>query len=227
MIVFLIWPVLAAGGMSLIGGYLANRGRRGEARRTRAFSSGEALKQRQFSSGEAFKQRSFQERMRNTEWQAGVADMEAAGLNPALAYGQGGASSPGGAMGSSGMASGGMAGVEDVVSPAVSSAQHARRLKGELKLMYNQSRHLANQAAREAASTQLIHRNQKTAELENQRRQLEMRGIRNTANMENSALGKHSPYAERIRRLIFGGSGPGSLLSGVAGGWVGSRARRR
>lgn len=39
---------------------------------------------------------SFAERMRNTEWQAGVADMEAAGINPALAYRMGPASAPGG-----------------------------------------------------------------------------------------------------------------------------------
>lgn len=54
---------------------------------------------------EARKQRDFQERMSNTSYKRGISDMRSAGLNPILAFKQGGASTPSGAAGSASAAS--------------------------------------------------------------------------------------------------------------------------
>ncbi|WNK13653.1 MAG: DNA pilot protein [Microvirus sp.] len=68
---------------------------------------------------QAQQQMDFQRQMSNTSYQRGTADMEAAGLNPMLAYSQGGASSPSGAS----------ATIQDAVTPAVSSARAAQTQK--------------------------------------------------------------------------------------------------
>lgn len=49
-----------------------------------------------FNANEAQKNRDWQERLSNTEYQRAVKDMQAAGINPLLAYSQGGASTPSG-----------------------------------------------------------------------------------------------------------------------------------
>lgn len=72
----IIGPLVSAGA-NLLGGLLGNEA----------------------AAGQASAQRAWEQQMSSTSWQRGVADMRAAGINPMLAYMQGGASTPGGAMG--------------------------------------------------------------------------------------------------------------------------------
>jgi len=67
---------------------------------TNAINQAEAQKQRDFTSDQALRQMDFQERMANTAHQRQISDLKRAGLNPILAAGGSGASSPGGASGS-------------------------------------------------------------------------------------------------------------------------------
>ena len=124
----MIGPALIAAGGSLVSGLLSHKG---------------AKDAQKINVAEAAKQRQFAERMRNTQWQAAVQDMEAAGINPALAYSQGPAASPSGASAS----------VTDAVTPAVSTALQAKNAWENLRLIQDQRQLVQDQSAETKART--------------------------------------------------------------------------
>lgn len=91
------------------------------------FQSDEATAARDFSAQQAQLNRDFQERMRSSQYQTAVEDMKKAGLNPMLAYHQGGAGTPTGAMAQSASASrqnlGGLSGMQTAAQIDLISAQ--------------------------------------------------------------------------------------------------------
>lgn len=117
-------------------------------------------------------QMAWQERMSNTSYQRAVADMRAAGINPMLAYMQGGASSPPGSLARTESVAGDL-------GKAASSALDALRLKGELEVM-------AQQANKAGAEAQLAGSQKLSVDWERMVQQWGMRDTRIFSDVPNS-----------------------------------------
>ncbi|AXH76287.1 MAG: DNA pilot protein [Microviridae sp.] len=119
---------------SLAGGLISSGGQQAQNSASQQYALQNMRENNQFSADQARINREFQERMSNTAYQRAMADMKSAGLNPILAYQQGGAGTPGGAQGTASQAVGAqfenaMEGVGHGVTSAAKGASRAIELQ--------------------------------------------------------------------------------------------------
>lgn len=160
---------------------------------------------------ESKRARQWSERMAGSAWQRAVVDMRLAGINPMLAIGQGPAATPGASVGR----------VDDPFTPAVHSGMAAARLRPEMQAV-------RAGIARTDAETGLLKSQQRGAELDNQRRVLDLSRARAGAlrsDVLTSGMRAAMEFADRVNQgMIRGGS---ALIRGIQGGPAGVAASAR
>lgn len=237
-------PIIASGisaGGSLLGGMMGASGQGA----TNAMQMAMFQQQMDFNRQEAQTNRDWQAEMSNTAYQRSMADMRAAGLNPILAAGLGGASSPGGAQGNIG-AGPTLGNPGSAMGAGVSSAAAAGARAIELKAVVEQANQAKTQASLNTEQEKLKKAEEAlTQELNTKAKQdtatsaAQQHGINTTAantaadtvnkGIQSMILSHDATTAFHKSRLaqaeadqaIKHGPGPGGQIGGTAEKWIG------
>lgn len=150
---FGIDDLLIGGAVSGLGGLLTNIFNKDNIADTNATNRANVQATNEANAAQAQLNRDFQERMSNSAYQRGMADMKAAGLNPILAYQKGGASAPSGAQATMEAPKAAPFHAENVTSNAINSGIALARQKQDLGNLVRQGENLEANTAKTMADT--------------------------------------------------------------------------
>lgn len=147
----------------------------------------------------AREQMGFQREMSGTSYQRAMEDMRQAGLNPILAYQQGGASTPAGAS----------ATMQDSMGPAVNSAVSIGRAKAEIQNILEMNKKIKsdvalNEALEKSAMADagLKHNSSKSVIADTILKNAQIPGAQNRAAVDSGPAGKVLSYWDRFMQSL-------------------------